>query len=72
MTMPDRIDNDARNVITAHGMLGNICAVVWREDGHVKSLSMKGCEEAIALMLYTAADAHADRTKPNIKLENKP
>ena len=51
MTMPDRIDNDARNVITAHGMLGQVCAVVWREDGHVKSLSMKGCEEAIALML---------------------
>ena len=70
--MPERIDNDARDLITAHGMLGNVCAVVWREDGHVKTLSMHGCEEAVALMLYTAADAHADRTKPNIKLENKP
>ena len=70
MTMPDRIDNEARNVITAHGMLGNVCAVVWREDGHVKSLSMKGCEEAVALMLYTAADAHADRTNMHIRMRD--
>jgi len=51
-------------------MLGNVCAVVWREDGHVKSLSMHGCEESVALMLYTAADAHADRTKPNIRMRD--
>lgn len=61
MNMSDRIDNDARNIVTAHGMLGHACAVVWREGGSVKSLSMQGKEEDVAMMLYTAADAVADR-----------
>lgn len=68
--MPDRIDNDARNVITAHGMLGNVCAVVWRDGDSVKSLSMQGNEEDVAMMLYTAADAVADRTTTHIKLRD--
>lgn len=59
--MQERIANDASNVVTAHGMRGQLCAVVWIEDGHCRTLAPKGHDEAVALMLYRAVDAFAER-----------
>ena len=62
MTEPmiDRVANDARNVITAHGMLGQLCAVVWLQDGHMTCLAPQGHADELALMLYRGADTFAD------------
>lgn len=61
MTMRDRVINDASNVVTGHGMLGEICVVAWMEGGNLKVLAQQGHDEAAALMLYRAADVFADR-----------
>jgi hypothetical protein len=62
--MRDRVTNDATNVVTAHGMLGQLCAVAWMQDGHLKVLAPEGHDEALAMMLYSAADTFADRAEP--------
>lgn len=62
MSMRDRVNNDAANVVTAHGMLDQLCVVAWMEDGHLKVLAHQGHDEAAAMMLYRAADLFADRT----------
>jgi hypothetical protein len=64
MTQPmrDRIANDAANVVTAHGMLDQLCAVVWLEEGRLKVLAPDGHDESLAMLLYRAADVFADRT----------
>ena len=63
--MQDRINNDARNVITAHGMLDQLCVVAWMEGATLQVLAHKGQDKAIAMMLYAAADVFADRAAVN-------
>lgn len=68
--MRERVTNDAGNVVTAHGMLDQLCAVVWLEDGRLKVLAHQGHDEALALMLYRAADTFAERASPTIRLRD--
>jgi hypothetical protein len=64
--MRDRIANDAANIVTAHGMLDQLCAVVWLEEGRLKVLAPQGCDESLALMMYRAADTFAERAAPSL------
>lgn len=62
MTIRDRIQSDAANVVTGHGMRDELCVVVWMEGGHMKVMSPDGRSADIARMLYRAADVFADRS----------
>lgn len=57
----EQVLDETANVVTAHGMLDQLCVVAWMQGGKIKVMAPRGFDEAAAIMLYRAADTFSDR-----------